>query len=55
MALCAAFVSALAPVAVSQGAKRRPTPTLTPATVSIQETRPGTAVPPEFLGLSFEL
>jgi hypothetical protein len=49
--LCAALVFLLAPVTVSQGAK----PALTPVTVSIDETRPGTAVPQEFLGLSFEL
>jgi hypothetical protein len=52
--LCAALVvvfSALAPIAAAQAAKRSPIP----VAVSIDETRPGTAVPPEFLGLSFEL
>jgi len=51
VALCVALVFALAPAAVSQGAKRSPIP----VTVSIDETRPGTVVAPEFLGLSFEL
>jgi hypothetical protein len=50
-ALCATLVVALAPAAVSQGAK----PFAMPVTVSIDETRPGTAVRQEFLGLSFEL
>ncbi len=51
VALCAALVFALAPVAASRAAKRSPTP----VAVSIDETRPGRVVPPEFLGLSFEL
>ena len=51
VALCAALVFALAPVAASQGAKPSPTP----VTASIDETQPGMAVPQEFLGLSFEL
>ncbi len=51
VALCAALVFALSPTAVSLAAKRSPTP----VAVSIGETRPGTAVPAGFLGLSFEL
>jgi len=51
VALCAALVFALAPVAAAQAAKRSPIP----VAVAIDETRPGRAVPPEFLGLSFEL
>ncbi len=50
VALCATLVFALAPAAVSQGAK----PHTLPVTVSADETHPGTPVPPEFLGLSFE-
>jgi hypothetical protein len=49
--LCAALVFALAPVTVSRAAKRTPIP----VAVSIDETRPGTPIPREFLGLSFEL
>jgi hypothetical protein len=51
VALGAALVCALATATVSQAAKR----SATPVAVSIDETRPGTVVPPEFLGLSFEL
>jgi len=55
VALCATLVLALAPAAVSQGAKPRPIPVRPiPLTVSVDQTRPGTPVPPEFLGLSFE-
>jgi hypothetical protein len=50
-ALCATLALAFAPVAVGRGAERRSIP----VSVSVDRSDPGAPVPPDFLGLSFEL
>jgi hypothetical protein len=54
--LCAVVVFVLSGAAPAQSAKPHPAPRRsTPLSVSVDETQPGAPVPPEFLGLSFEL
>jgi len=55
--LCAALILAFPIVGVGRAARPAPTPkpALTSVSVSVDRARPGASVPPDFLGLSFEL